>query len=105
MHNLNWVFKIQDFGKHIHNVIDEKEDLKRLYEVLSQYSGTLAFIELYSIFNKSQIVFVERVIDRLRKIYALQNRDKNANSLAREIGVTARTIFDWWKQSSNQNTN
>ena len=97
MNRLNFILEIRDWEKHLIDVIKNHADgdLFLLYNTLKDKTGTSAFLCVLETFLKTQIIFPEKPVVQLKKIYLSQNKYLPVGKLARKLDVDTRTIFAW----------
>ena len=97
MSRLNFILEIRDWEKHLVDVIRDHADgdLYLLYKTVKDKTGTEAFLSVLETFLKTQIIFPEKPVVQLKKIYLMQNKNLPAGHLARKLDVDTRTIFAW----------
>lgn len=95
MNQLNWITDIENYEQHLSNLLKEYDDLKLLYDILQQKSGSEAFLSIASTFLKTNVKIIEKPFNEMKKVFVYQNRDLPVAKLAREMGVDERTIYSW----------
>ena len=96
--NLHWIFKIQNLDTHLKDKLKDFGDMKLLYNILQEKSGTDAFLEVSKTFLKTYLKIIEKPFNDLKKVYVYQNKRASAAELARELEVDETTIYAWWKE-------
>lgn len=95
MKNFDWIYEIKDYEHHLRDAIKDRDDLKILWDLLAEHSGTEAFIRFNEEFIKTGIKPIEEPFNRLKKIYVYQHRNDPIDKLARKLWLDKRTIFKW----------
>lgn len=95
MNQLNWITNIENYEQHLEELLKDYDDLKLLYQILQNKSGSDAFLSIASTFLKTNLKVIEKPFNEMKKIYVYQNRSLPVNKLAREMGVDERTIYSW----------